>query len=199
MSDNTIKIRGISGKGNTALYIATGIVYIICVTTTYIFPYRLEKYLLFSIPVGVASFVSAIWYILRPNVYIKHFLQISASSLLALIAYRSISFLFPYFFPFTETLMILGLVFVHTLPFWNLPVATLIGDELYIPKTRIGRFVFKIIFFISPIAAISGTILGKLPQHSATVLIVGIICVYLAYSVPFPGLSHYSKKSRKTN
>jgi len=192
-----IKIIGLTGKGKFPSYIAVGIIYSLGVWMSDIFPYRSEQYLLFSAPVGMLSFLSAIWLIRKPNSNVKYFLQISASALIALIAYRGMSYLFPEFSPFTEVLIIFSFLFVHTLPIWNLPAATLIGDELYAPKTWIGKFIFRALLFIAPIGAISGTLLGRTPKSALTIFILGMICLYLAFSIPFASLSRYSTKDNR--
>lgn len=195
---NQIKIIGLTGKGNFPGYIAIGIVCALIVWMSSLFPYRSDQYLLFSIPVGIITFLSAIWQIQKPNLYTKYPLQIGASALLALISYRGISYLFPQFFPYTEILTIISFVFVHTLSIWNLPVATLVGDELYAPKTWAGKMVFRAILVIAPFGFFAGNLLGKASakNNGASAFILGVLCAYLAYSAPFPSLSQYSKRNR---
>jgi hypothetical protein len=192
---NQIKIIGLTGKGNFPSYIAVGILSTLAVWASDLLPYRSDQYLLFSVPVGVIAFLSAIWHIRKSNSYIKHILQISVSALIALLAYRSISYLLPQFSPYTEALFIFSFIFVHTLSIWNLPVATLIGDELYVPKTWVGKIVFRAILVIAPLGAIAGSLLGKAAasKNEFPVFIFGMMCLYVAFSIPFPSLSRYSK------
>jgi hypothetical protein len=196
---NQIKIIGLTGKGNFPSYVAAGILSVLAVWASALLPYRSVGYLLFSAPVGAVAFLSAIWWIRTPNSYVKYFLQISASALIALIAYRCMSYLFPQFSPYTEALMIFSFMFVHTLQIWNLPAAALIGNELYAPKTWIGKIIFRAILFIAPLGAIAGSILGKAAasENEAVIFIAGMMFLYLAYSIPFPSLSRYSVKGAR--
>jgi hypothetical protein len=190
---NEIKIIGLTGK--FPKYVIAGIGSAFGIWISVLLPYHSNQYLLFSVPVGVICFLSAILQIRKPNQYGKYFLQISASALIALLAYRSISYLFSQFSPYIGALIIFGFVFVHTLPLWNLPVATLVGDELYAPKTWIGKIMFRAILIIAPLAAIGGAVLGKAAagKSGVSIFIFGMICLYFAFSIPFPGLSRYSK------
>lgn len=196
MSNNANKIKIIGLTGEFPKYIIVGLVSVLFVWMSGVFPYREDRFFLFSMPVGVIAFLSAIRQIRKPNLYIKYFLQISASALIAFLAYRSMSYLFAQLSPYIEVLFVFGFVFVHTLSIWNLPAATLIGDELYMPKTWIGKFVFRVILVIAPFGAIAGSLLGKAAANKSTVpiFVFGMLCLYLAFSIPFPSLSHYSKR-----
>ena len=195
MRRNTNDIKIIGATGEFPKYVVAGIAVSLGILMSDIFPYRSARYLLFSVPVGVIIFLSVVWQIRKPSSYTKYLLQISASALLTLLAYRCMSYLFPLFFPYTEMTFIFSFVFVHTLPIWNLPTATLIGDELYAPKTWIGKIILRTIFFIAPFGAIAGSLLGKAAANKSTVpiFIFGILCLYIAFSIPFPSLSRYSK------
>jgi hypothetical protein len=188
-----IKIIGMTGKGNFSNYVGIAILSIAGICAPYFLPYRSDRYLLVSVLLGIIAFLSAVWQIRRQNVYTRHFLQISASALLALCSYRCINYLFPQFSPYLELFMILGFVYVHTLSFWNLPLATLIGDELYAPKTMAGKIIFRTILLIAPLGLIA-VWLGKAAADGSKGLmfIPGVLGFYLAYSIPFPALSQYS-------
>lgn len=195
---NQIKIIGLTGKGNLPAYIAVGILCVLSVWMSSLFPYRSDQYLLFSVPVGIITFLSAVLQIQKPNLYTKYPLQISASALLALISYRSTSYLFPQFYPCIEILTITSFIFVHTLSIWNLPVATLVGDELYAPKTWVGKMVFRAVLVIAPLGFFVGNLLGKASAKNnvGAIVIIGVLSAYLAYSAPFPSLSQHSKRNR---
>jgi len=193
-SKNEIKIIGLTGRGNIPKYVIAGIVSALVVWVSALFPYRSDRYLLFSLPVGIIAFVSTVWQIRKPNLHIKYFLQVSASALLTLLAYRCISYVFSEFSLYIAVLLVSAFIFVHTLPIWNLSLSTLIGDELYAPKTWVGKIVFRGVLALAPFALISGS-LGKVATNKSKppILLFAMTCLYLAFTIPFPSLSRYSK------
>jgi len=165
-------------------------------------PYRSDQYWLFSAPVGVLVFLCATWVIRKSNPYVNYILQISASALVALTAYRCISYVFSQFFLYIGVLIVLGFIFSHTLPIWNLSAAISVSNELYAPKTWIGKIFFRIALAIAPFAAIGGgSTLGRIIARSgrttfsvSIILFMGILGLYLAFTIPFIRWSRSSTK-----
>ncbi len=184
----------ITKPSKTVMYIAVGLGYFVTILFSAIFPYYSGQYLLFSIPLGVLSFLSVIWLARHSNFYVKYFLLGSISVLCALPAYRSLSYLFYKFSPFVNMLIIFSVVFVNVIPAWNPSVATFISNELYAPKTRVGKLILRAILALAPLAGISGLILAKSSKSGVSMFIIGILTLYLSLSVPFIGLSPYSVK-----
>ncbi len=192
-----IDVKGPLGK--FARYVAAAILFLTGIISGGYFPYRDERYLFFSIPVGILGFLSMVQWIRNPNSRMNDLLSISGSSLIALLAYRSMNYVFPQLSVFVEVLMLLSFLVVHTLRFWSMSTAIMISDELYAPKTIIGKIVFRILLITAPLAPVASSLLGgaAVNRNKTSILVVGLICLYLAYSIPFLGLSSYSKNSAK--
>jgi hypothetical protein len=189
----------IGTKSKFPRYIATGFVYVLGTWFLGFVPYKSNKYLLFSVPLAILSFIITIWWFRKPNAHLKHFVQISASALLALIAFRCASYVLPQISVLIAMLMIFGFVFVHTLEFWSISTAAKIGDEIYAPKTWIGKLIFRVILFIAPLAAVGGSLVGKAVanENPMFIFLAGLLAFFFAYLIPFPSLSRYATKGTR--
>jgi hypothetical protein len=194
-----LKIIGWTDQGNFPRYASAAIISALAVATSVFLPYHADNYLYFSLPLGIIALLSAVLWIRKPIPQARYLLQISASILLALIAYRCISYAFSGLSPITEMLMASILILVHTLELWNKPAAVLISDEIYAPKTWAGKIIFRTILFIAPVAGIAGSFLGKagVAKNPVLLFLAGLLFAYLAYSIPFPALSSHSTRDAR--
>jgi len=164
-----------------------GIGFILFIYMSDILPYRSDQYLLFSVPVGVFGILSFVWLTREPNLYAKFFFQTSVSALLALFAYRSISYLFPQVSFYIEVLIISTVMLAHTLPMWNSSTAALIRDELLKPKTWVGKIFFRALLVVAPFAVFASLLIAKAGNAIFTASVFGVLSWFLAIGFPFSG------------
>ncbi len=153
-----------------------------------ILPYRSDFYLLFSAPIGAIGFLNFVWLRSQPNLFKKFVHNTITSTLFIVIAYRGVSNLFPQLSLFIGILIVFSTVFAHTLPMWNLSISTDIRDEMFAPKTKIGKIFFGMplipLSFIGILAAAIGSSFYRQGKTTLISTFLGILCWCLAIAFP---------------
>jgi hypothetical protein len=139
------------------------------------FPYRSDWYLLVSIPTGVFCFLNLIWLYRKPNLYAKFFFHVSLSVMFALVSCRCFSELFPQFSFIIHALTLITVLYVHTLHIWDAPTVTFIRNELWAPRTWVGKLLFKATLAFASIGLFLALTLSHYGKSTAYSLFVGTL------------------------
>lgn len=149
------------------------------------FPYRSDWYLLVSIPVGTFSFLNSIWLYKKPNLYAKFFFFTSLSIMFALIASRCFSGLFPQFSFIIHAFIMIAVLYAHTLHIWDAPTAVFISNELWAPRTRAGKLLFKATLVFASIGLPLALTLSHHGKSTISILFLGTLSLLTSIMLAF--------------
>ncbi|MFT3893856.1 MAG: hypothetical protein QM730_19675 [Anaerolineales bacterium] len=154
------------------------------------FPYISLIYLYVSLLLGFTGMVSIIWLNYKPNLWMRFLYHLSLTGFFALIAERVLGFILRKFFPIPELVIITSIVFANILPIWNPKLTQQIKEELFAPRTSLGKTVFKFSVLLFPIAGTVGAAVGLLTNKVGQKGLSGMIIAapifwFLALILPF--------------
>jgi hypothetical protein len=109
-----------------------------------IFPSVSLTFLYVSLCVGLIFICVSIWFSLHStNLYARFFYFLTLTCYFVIIAYRGLEVLLPHYLPFGGLFIIATIVFAHSLPMWNLKVTIRLREELFAPKSKLGKFIYS--------------------------------------------------------
>jgi hypothetical protein len=124
-----------------------------------IFPYSASSFLVISVPIGIVGYASFIWINVNPNLYARFFFNVCISALCLIVSLRCLDSLLHQYFYYGATAIIALVTFAHILPIINPRVTKTIRDELSAPKTKIGKYAFKMALLLIPLVGIGSAML----------------------------------------
>lgn len=128
--------------------------------------------------IGIIGISASIWLNASPNLWAKFLKFLSQTILWLIISYRSFEYFFPTLSLFILALIFLTVAYAQTLPIWKPEITSLIRNELYAPKSQIGKVSLRFTLAILPFAGFIGASLQLIIRQSydktsLTALILG--------------------------
>jgi hypothetical protein len=168
--------------------------FVVFIMMTITLPRDAGNYLYISTPIGIFGYVSLIWINIRPNLLGRLFVNMSISTLCGIMAFRAFDNLLPQFSLSGGVIIVIIGIFVYTFPIWNPSTANFIRGEMFAPKTKIGKIVFRASLALIPVVGIAGAMTetflyraNKQAGISVILLFLGLlIIVVLPFSYEYP-------------
>jgi len=169
-------------------------IFTVFIMMTIILPHYAGYYLYISIPVGIFGYASLIWINIRPNLLARLFINISIAVFWAIIAFRALEHLLPQFSLYGGVIIVIIGIFAYAFPIWNPSIANFIRGEMFAPKTKLGKFFFRVSLVLLPVAGIVGAMTetflhraNKPEILSAILLFLGLLIIIgLPFSYQYP-------------
>ncbi|MBL8092237.1 MAG: hypothetical protein JNJ43_18030 [Anaerolineales bacterium] len=184
------KISPIIGVSKQPMYVTilSGLCFCaLLISACTIFPYYSQEHFYLAIPFGLAGFFGNIWMRWKISLYGRFFLNTGIGGLSTIIALRSFEYLFPKYHQFSMIIIVL-IVFSHTLPMWNSTLAKYLRTELYAPKTEAGKkfqtFSLYLLITVFPIIFIS-MFWVRLDKGTSLSIVLFLSSIILALLFPY--------------
>lgn len=167
------------------IILSAGGFFLILVLGNTILPIPSGVYFCLSSLIGILGFTSYVWVRTSPSLYARFFFNIGFSSMFLLMGIRNFEYLFPQIAKLGIVGFICLVIFTHTLPMWNMKTANFIRNELYAPKTKIGKIIFRLsLLFIPVIWVVSAGVRSKNNDFVVSFILL-IVSLLVAIIMPF--------------
>lgn len=169
-------------------FLGGGLFFLILVTGVTILPSYSQVYLYFSISIGLLGFGCLLWLNLQPNLHARFLSIVCISTLCTMTACRALGNLLPQLTYLGTGIIILIVIFFHTLPMWNAELANSIRDELQAPKTKLGKNILSIALGLVPLLGALSFFIGSHARANKSYglsFVLLIVFLFIAVILPF--------------